>query len=112
MPGGAGQAGAQVREQRLDLVRAHGHRARQAQVVLRLHQPALRGAAARSVFESADAGDTRPAPVTAGTRAWPRRGAVAQRADVLMRPHDVWHSQDRPSWVPRPPAPTKRPPGV
>ena len=41
-PGGVGEAAAQVGQQGLDLVLAHGHRARQAQVVLRLHQPPLR----------------------------------------------------------------------
>jgi len=84
-PGGAGQAGAQVSEQRLDLVRAHGDRARQAQVILRLHQPALRGAAARSVFKGANVGVTWPAPVTVGARAWPTKGGGLLSLSGRMR---------------------------
>jgi len=83
--GGAGQAGAQVSEQRLDLVRAHGDRARQAQVILRLHQPALRGAAARSVFKGANVGVTWPAPVTVGARAWPTKGGGLLSLSGRMR---------------------------
>jgi len=69
----------------LDLVRAHGDRARQAQVILRLHQPALRGAAARSVFKGANVGVTWPAPVTVGARAWPTKGGGLLSLSGRMR---------------------------
>ena len=41
-PGSFYETASQIRHQRLDLVLAHGHRARQAEVVLRLHKFALR----------------------------------------------------------------------